>query len=42
MFSYGVEKLDKEVESLQEMNNELFNDCVMQVADNSILKGEFK
>ena len=41
-FRYGRERLEKDVAKLREMNRKLREECVLQVADNSLLKGEFK
>lgn len=40
--SYGKEELEADVARLQELNNQLRDDCVLDVGDNSKLSGEFK
>ena len=40
--SYGKEELEADVARLQELNNQLREDCVLDVGDNSKLSGEFK
>jgi len=39
---YGRQDLDKDVARLRKLNQDLKTDCVMEVADNSKLKGEFR
>jgi len=39
---YGAEQLSADVARLRELNKKLHKDCVMEVTDNSKLKGEFK
>lgn len=40
--SYGPAKLAEDVAKLRKLNEELTEDCVLEVADNSKLKGEFR
>ena len=40
--SYGKEELEADVAQLQELNNQLRDDCVLNVGGNSKLSGEFK
>ena len=40
--SYGKEELEADVARLHELNNQLRDDCVLDVGDNSKLSGEFK
>ena len=40
--AYGMERMRKDVARLQQLNAELSQDCVKEVADNSKLKGEFR
>ena len=40
--SYGKEELEADVARLQELNDQLREDCVLDVGDNSKLSGEFK
>jgi len=40
--SYGTEKLTADVAKLRQLNKQLMDDCVLEVADNSKLKGDFK
>ena len=39
---YGREKMSKDVETLRSLNEDLRKQCVLEVTDNSKLKGEFK
>ena len=39
---YGRDKMARDVETLRTLNEDLRRDCVLEVADNSKLKGEFK
>ncbi|XP_023335520.1 galactosylceramide sulfotransferase [Eurytemora carolleeae] len=39
---YGLEKLDADVHRLEVLNQQLKEDCVLEVADNSKLTGEFR
>ena len=39
---YGREKMSKDVEILRSLNEDLRKQCVLEVTDNSKLKGEFK
>ena len=39
---YGREKMAQDVATLKSLNEDLRSDCVLEVADNSKLKGEFK
>ena len=41
-FRYGAEQLTADVARLRELNKKLHKDCVIEVTDNSKLKGEFK
>ena len=40
--SYGKEELEADVARLQELNEQLREDCVLDVGDNSKLSGDFK
>ena len=39
---YGRDKMAQDVATLRSLNEDLKSDCVMEVADNTKLKGEFK
>ena len=39
---YGRDQMAKDVETLQKLNEDLKSECVLEVADNSKLKGEFR
>ena len=39
---YGREELIRDVARLRQMNDDLRKECVLEVADNSKLKGEFR
>ena len=39
---YGRDKMARDVATLRSLNEDLRRDCVLEVADNSKLKGEFK
>ena len=39
---YGRDRMAQDVETLRSLNEELRKECVLEVADNSKLKGEFK
>ena len=39
---YGRDQMAKDVKTLNILNDKLKKDCVLEVADNSKLKGEFK
>ena len=39
---YGSDNMRRDVEKLKKLNEKLKQDCVLEVADNSKLKGEFK
>ena len=39
---YGREKMSKDVANLRSLNDDLRRECVLEVSDNSKLKGEFK
>jgi len=40
--SYGSDQLTADVAKLRQLNKQLMDDCVLEVADNSKLKGDFK
>ena len=40
--NYGREQMEADVKSLREMNSQMIEECVLEVADNSKLKGEFR
>ena len=42
MDKYGRDKMANDVATLRSLNEDLRRDCVLEVADNSKLKGEFK
>lgn len=42
VMTYGKEQMARDVKTLQDMNEELRKDCVLEVADNTKLKGEFR
>ena len=39
---YGVDNLDRDVAKLRKLNKDLGNECIIDVADNSDLKEEFR
>ena len=40
--NYGREQMEADVKILREMNSQMIEECVLEVADNSKLKGEFR
>ena len=42
VFSYGPEQLAEDVAKLRDLNRQLVEECVVEVADNTKLEGDFR